>query len=211
MANNWALHQWGNSERGFLGQILKTVELTSHENPSVVVFGTGASKRDGLKESEYTIRYMFDHFYEANKFSQFNGIDLNELKTIMGEKSIPETESQNTLDELKKAGEIFLYKGVERIILVSNPDHISRCMQLAHTVYREPQYSSIKQIFGAQSDAGYKGTSDITSKIIEMPHRGDDPSPDLSKYIGNYFKLPLQSKVEFVDLIKNYFETKIKS
>ena len=204
-AKNWNLHQWGDIDRNVLGQILKTMQLTHYENPSIIIFGTGSSGQDGLKESEYTIRYMFNHFYEANKFSQFNDIKLDELYDTMKRISIAEKESQNTKEELENAGKIFLSQGVERIILVSNPDHISRCMQLAHTIYQDQKFSSFKEILGTSSDIGYKGTSEVTSRIIEMPHRGDDKNPDLSKSIRNYFKLPLPDKERFVKLVDNFF------
>ena len=206
LAKNWELHQWGDKHKGLLGQILKTLSLAYQESPKVVVFGTGSSEKDGLKESEYTIKYMLEHFDDLSFFNQFNGIDIGQLKKFIFEHSIPEKRSQNTLEELRYAMNIFSSNDVNRIILVSNPDHISRCMQLAHQVYHETKPKGLEEIFAVQSDIGYNGTSTITSKIIEMPHRGNDFRPDLSKYIGNYFKLPLDKQNEFVNLVKNFFE-----
>jgi hypothetical protein len=204
-ANNWELHQWGDKEKGLLGQILKTLSPVSQENPEIVVFGTGASGKDGLKESEYTIKYMFDRFNELVDFPQFHGVDIQNLKYFMSYRSIAEKRSQNTLEELRRAMDIFSSYSVNRVVIVSNPDHISRCMQLAHQVYHESKPRGLEGFFAAQSDIGYNGTLAVTSKIIEMPHRRDDPSPDLSRLIGRYFKLPLESKREFVNLVENYF------
>ncbi|MDO8528967.1 MAG: ElyC/SanA/YdcF family protein [Nanoarchaeota archaeon] len=204
LANNWELHQWGDKEKGLLGQVLKTLSLAAKQYPEVVVFGTGASEKDGLKESEYTIRYMFEHFDEINEFPQFNGADMQGLKNFMSAHSVPEKKSQNTLEELKCAMDIFSSYSVSRIFIVSNPDHISRCMQLAHQVYHDLKPRGLDEIFAAQSDVGYNGTLSVTSKIIEMPHRGDDPSPDLSKYIGSYFRLPLEKKIEFVEQVRKF-------
>ncbi|VVB83535.1 Uncharacterised protein [uncultured archaeon] len=206
LAKNWELHQWGDRKEGLLGQILKTCLLAYQEKAEVIVFGTGASERDGLKESEYTIKYMFEHFDEMSLFNPFDNINLKDLKRHILSFSIPEKKSQNTLEEIKFAGEIFCDYNIEKAIIVSNPDHISRCMQLAHQVYHYTKLKSLENLFAVQSDIGYNGTSSITSKIVEMPHRGDDLSPDLSKYIGNYFKLPLKIKNNFVDLVKNFFE-----
>jgi len=205
LANNWEYHQWGDKEKGLLGQILKTCLLAYQEQPDVIIFGTGASQKEGLKESEYTIKYMLDNIEEVSKFPQFQDIDINKLGAFMYCHSIPETKSQNTLEELKQAMDIFSSYNINRMILVSNPDHISRCMQLAHQVYHDSKPHGLDQIFAAQSDICYDGSLNITSKIIEMPHRGDDPSPNLSKSIGNYFKLPLDKKKEFVGLVEDFF------
>lgn len=207
LANNWELHQWGDADNEQLGQILKTCQLAYNEKPEIIVFGTGASEKDGVKESEYTIKYMMDNFDRMKDFSKFKEIDLGKLKIFMHSHSIAEKESKKTFEELEKAGEIFLNHGVTRVILVSNPDHISRCMQLAHEVFSQPKFSSFKQILAAQSEVGYNGTQTITSRIIEMPHRGDDSSPNLAKYIGDYFKLSLERKRKFVSWVKDFLQT----
>lgn len=202
-ANNWELHQFGDPKNGLVGQILKTMLVAYKSQDPIIVFGTGASEKDGLKEAEYTIKYMFDNFDAARNFPQFRGVDLDSLKRIMKSYSVPELKSKNTLEEIRYAGEIFASYGVEKAIIISNPDHISRCMQLGHQIYQETKNKSLENLFGAQSEIGYNGTNIITSKIIEMPHRSDDSSPDLSKYIGNYFKLPVEKKKEFVEVVKN--------
>ncbi len=207
LAKNWKFHQWGDKEKGLLGQVMKTILLASQENPEIIIFGTGASEKDGLKESEYTIKYMFEHFDDLYALPQFQGMDIEQLRAFMKLKSIPEKKSQNTYEEIKRALEIFSHHGIERAIWVSNPDHISRCMQLAHQVYCETNSKTLQNFFAAQSDIGYNGTPSITSKIVEMPHRGDDPSPDLSQYIGGYFRLAPEKKEEFVQLVEQFFKT----
>jgi DUF218 domain len=204
-ADNWNLHQWGDQKRGLLGQILKTMELAYYENPSVIVFGSGASEKNGKKEAQYIRDYMFDKFERAKEFPQFKNIDLIALYGFMKGRSFLEMNSQNTREELQNSGEIFLSKGVERIILVSNPDHISRCLQLAHKIYGDKKYSLIRQILGAQSDMGYRGTIEVTSAIIEMPHRKNNHDPDLSRSIGKYFNLTTKNKKRFVNLVENFF------
>lgn len=206
-AINWELHQWGDSENGLLGQIAKTCLLTQKHNPSVVVFGTGASEKDGIKEADYTIRYMMDNFENLKDFSQFEGVDLIKLQNTMNKISVAETTSKDTYTEIKAAGKIFSNKGVGTLYIVSNPDHILRCGQLSHQIYQEGDISFLDEFLLAPSDVGYNGTKYLTSKVIEMPHRGDDKSPNLSGVIGNYFRLPLERKIEFYKLVKNFLES----
>ncbi len=206
LATNWELHEWGNEKKNLLGQIPKTLLLVHQETPETIVFGTGASEKDGLKESEYILKYMFEHFGNLQNFSQFNGINLTELEKYMKGHSVVDKTSQNTYEEIKRTIEVFSSQDMHKMIIVSNPDHISRCMQMAHQSYHELKPSSLEAIFGAQSDIGYNGTAQITSKIIEIPHRGDDLSPDLSRYMGNYFKLPLEEKRQFVRMVEDFFD-----
>ena len=130
-------------------------------------------------------------------FPQLDGANLINLKDRMYKISIAETTSQNTYEELIKAGEIFDNKGVSGVRIVSNPDHISRCGQLAHQVYQEKKLKSLENFSLCPSEVGYNGTTNVTSKVIEMPHRGDDSSPNLSGYIGEYFKLSRKGKELF--------------
>lgn len=203
LAINWELHQFGDTQNKLLGQIAKTCLLAYEERPELIIFGTGASKLGEKIESEYTIQYMMDNFFRLKDFPQFEGIDLHNLKDFMHRNSIPEKKSQNTYQEIKYAGEVFYEKGIYSVILVSNPDHISRCGQLVHQVYQESRLESLKRVFLCQSEVGYNGTNIITSRIIESPHRGDDESPDLSIYIGDYFKLSLQGKKEFFQAVES--------
>ncbi len=204
LANNWKLHQWGDIKTGKLGQILQTILVASQEKPVVVVFGTGASEKEGMKEAEFTIKYMLDNFHLIKKFDQFKNMDIERLKKFMEIVSVPETTSKNTFEELNCAGKIFIEKGVDKIIYISNPDHFSRCAQLVHQIYNSKDYPTIKQICGIQSEIGYDGSTIFTSKIIEKPHRGDDPSPDLSAHIGKYLKLSLKDKNRFIEMVKNF-------
>ncbi len=202
-AINWELHQFGHPEVG-LGQILKTCLLANQKSPEVIVFGTGASEKDGIKEADYTIRYMLEHFDALKSFPQFAGLDIQNLREYMVSHSVSETKSQNTKEEIARASEIFANRGIEEAILVSNPDHIPRCFQLAHDFAQSNKPGFY--FLAAQSDIGYNGTPRITSRIIEKPHRADDPSPDLSAVIGDYFKLTPVQKTEFTQRTKAYFE-----
>ena len=94
--------------------------------------------------------------------------------------------------------------GVEEVTLISNPDHISRCFQLAHAFTQKNKLPF--NFLAAQSDVGYNGTTSTTSRIIEQPHRADDLSPNLAGVIGDYFTLTLDKKNEFVELVADYLE-----
>lgn len=127
-AENWENIVWGKPPF-FLGRVPKGVLVALEEKADIMVFGTGASEKDGKKEAEYTRNYLVEHFSELAKFSAFRNIILEEAKKIIGEISKLELKSQNTVQEISYAGEIFKEVGVGKIILVSSPAHSPRCLR----------------------------------------------------------------------------------
>ena len=204
-AKNWKAHQFGNPRLG-LGQIAKTCKIAHNEKPAMIIFGTGASEKDGVKEGAYTMNYMLNHFNELESFPQFKGINLNALGGSMALSSFPETDSKNSYEEITNAAGKFKEQGIERVILVSNPDHMPRCLQLAHKFNQKN--NSPFEFIGAPSDICYDGTTTPSTVMIEAPHRGDDLSPNLAKSIGKYFELDMPDKKEFVKLVGDYLAGK---
>lgn len=207
-SDNWEKHQWIDEENSLLGEYAKTILLAEKEKPESIVFGNGIITRDQVENlNEYTTEYIFDHFNELKDLPQFEGIDLNELSNFIKKISLTAGLVKNTYEEMELAARVFDKKSLEKTIVVSNPDNIARCMQIGHQLYQKTRLKPLKNLFYAQSEIGYNGTTSLTSAIIEMPHRHDDLSPKgLPEDIKKYFSLPLRKKGEFAELVKNYFK-----
>ena len=127
-AENWESIIWG-LPPNLLGRAPKGVLVALEEKAEILVFGTGASEKDGKKEAEYIRDYLLEHFDKLAEFSAFRDIDLVSAKKIIEEITRVEIRSQNTAQEIELAGEMFEEVGVEKIILVSSPVHILRCLR----------------------------------------------------------------------------------
>ncbi|MBE9593394.1 MAG: YdcF family protein [Proteobacteria bacterium] len=178
-AKNWENIVWG--EPPLMGRLPKGTAVALETEAEVVVFGTGASEKGGKKEAEVIRDYLFEHFFELEKFSAFNGLeleeDIREAERRMREKSVIEIKSQNTFEEVKFAGEIFKNHGIERAILVSSPAHISRCLKYAYAVFseeKELRYLT-QELYATPSQVCYPGYKVEDVIVMEPPHRPDRP------------------------------------
>jgi hypothetical protein len=181
---------WGNPPDE-MGRIPKSVSVALQEDASLMVFGTGASEKDGKKEGEYTRDYMLDFFPELSEFAWFEGKDLEEARSRLAEISIPECHSQNTREEMEEGARIFLEHGVEKIILVSSPTHISRCIRDALVMCHEPKFSRLRNhLYAVASDTSYLGGRVDDVVIFEPPHRGDQQAFLTHYVVKRIFKIP---------------------
>jgi hypothetical protein len=134
---------------------------------------------------------MLEHFDELRQFSCFDGIDIAEHEDRMAAISVAECDSRNTLDEMKAAGRIFLARGVEKVILVSSPTHISRCVRDALVAFQTPETATLKRnLFAVASDTSYLGGRVEDVVIFEPPHRGDRGSFLTHYIVKRILKIP---------------------
>ena len=189
-ALNWRGIMWGNPPEE-MGRIPKAVSVALQEEADVMVLGTGASEKDGKKEGEYTRDYMLDKFLELSAFSWFSDTALEEARDRLAAISICECCSQNTLEEMEEAARIFKNMGVQKIILVSSPTHISRCIRDALVVLHTPELAGLRRhLYAAASDTSYLGGRVEDVVIFEPPHRGDQQAFLTHYVVKRIFKIP---------------------
>lgn len=212
-AQEWERLVWGEPP-DLLGSVPRGILVAMEEDAKIVVFGTGASEKDGKKEAVYTMDFMWDNFSRLAEFTAFRGRDLTFLKKRMMEISVCETRSQNTAEEVKFAGEFFIVRDVEKVVLVSSPTHLARCFQTAYAVFEtdEKLASLSRNLFATPSDTCYAGSKVSDVLILEPPHRGDDPLLKLPKalqphrLIRRLFGLNTpQSKTSFLEDLDELF------
>lgn len=125
-ADNWMDVAWGRPPDQ-LGRVPRAVLLAAEMGVDVMVFGTGASERDGVKEGEWTIRYLLDHFGQLSDFPLFWETNLASLEQEISQAAVPELTSRRTSEEAQAASSVFVELNAERVFVVSSPDHIFRC------------------------------------------------------------------------------------
>lgn len=207
-AFDWRGIVWG-TPPDKLGRIPMSVFVASQEDADVVVFGTGASERDGKKEGQYTRDYMLDRFSELDGFTCFADVDIDALHSRLGQISVAECTSENTIEEMREAGKIFLEHDIEKVILVSSPTHIPRCIRDALTVFGEPMFSTLRRnVYAVASDTSYLGGRVEDVVVFEPPHRGDRGSFLTHYIVKRILKIPEQKMDHFLrdldDLLERY-------
>ncbi|CAN0061468.1 unnamed protein product [Ectocarpus sp. 6 AP-2014] len=135
-AKRWRSIMWGDEQQQRLGRLPHGARLAWEESACVVVLGTGASERDGVLEGRYALEYLKDNWEELGEFREaFSGVDLEQMRTAVQPLLVAEVRSQNTRQELLEAGCIFREKNCNRIILVSSPTHLPRCLRDACSLW----------------------------------------------------------------------------
>ncbi len=203
-AEDWERIVWGEPPYQ-LGRIPAAVLLAIKTEARMIIFGTGASQTpEGIKEGQATLNLLKERWDNLCDF-----IDLEEKyqgggwpnKENFLDICVAEIESQNTVDEVRNAGQIFADAGIDRICLVSSPTHLSRCLLNAMQVFgKTPELQHLMRgLFAHPSDTCYAGATTDDIVVLEPNHRGDiEPtSPQLNELVPRFFGL--QDKQSFVE------------
>lgn len=189
-----------------------------------IVFGTGASEKDGLKEAEYTKRFLMENIERLREFSPIanhpcykSAYDFRYLKDHLSG-IICETKSQNTDEEVVNAAVIFSDYDVDEVVQISCSSHLPRCL-VCQCKAREAGKIPPEQPWYAIPDGVTFGGVPVGKSVVilEAPHRGDDPMVKAAlkphEVIPGLFGLAVQERVEVLDAMKRHMERikKIKS
>lgn len=200
-ADGWERIVWGEAPLQ-MGRLPHAVLLAWQEQASVVVFGTGASEKDGLKESEYTLRYLWSHWSELSSFDAFADVPLDEVKRLLQRVAMLDVSTQNTDMEATEALRVFSERNCQRAILVSSPTHLPRCMTCASKALEKDPLLFTGTVMASASATCYENASASDVVVVEPPHRGDrDRSLDslpFHKMVGRSFRVKAGEKRAFL-------------
>ena len=216
-AGQWESVAWGVA-RDQAGRVPMGVFVALSEQADVMVFGSGASRKDGLLESEATARLLWERFDELAGFSIFERYlpelehppSAGRFRRRIESMLRLDTESRNTRDEIARAGQVFVDHGVARVILVSSPTHLPRCLRDACAVYgTNGAMSHLRQgLCAAPSVTCYPGYSADDVAIFEPPHRPDRPGLNLGGVVARAHDVPDDERERFVrrldDLLREF-------
>lgn len=216
-ALKWEEIAYGDIPNGKLGVIPTALRAAVEFEALYVMWGTGASERGGVLESEYSYNYACDRFDEINELITNNQghkfyRQKERLRAILDSRSILDTTSQNLREEVghvldfcqEKKHEIF------RIIPVSSRTHIQRCYSVFIGALVERNMNlTVIPIF---SDIGFAGATPREVVVVEPPHRGDLPLVPFHKVVPDFFKflraedkeLPFHFFDDLEALVKDY-------
>lgn len=155
------------------GRIPQGVLLAWEEQASLLGMGTGASKsKDGRFEGEFIADTLMERLDSLQDFTHLQHIQPDALKHFVKKVAFAETESQNTLQEIKAAFKGFASLGISRGYLVSSPTHLPRCLACALSVSEnEREYTG--EVYVSASATCYKNYNASDVVVVEPPHRGD--------------------------------------
>jgi hypothetical protein len=190
---NWRHVAWGDPPDQ-PGRIPQGLLVAMQWQADVIVFGTGASAKEfrlgespqpgrKLVESEYGLEYLRQHFGHLRQFRAIrSALDEAQSDTSWAAAQhqwLPkiqlDTRSRNTLQEIREAFAIFRDREIQRVVLVSSPSHIIRCLRDATALLSEDegQVPFRHALYACPSVTCYEGTTPADVVVVEPPHRPD--------------------------------------
>lgn len=174
-AQDWKSIVWGNTHRR--GPIPQGVMLAWEEQADLICWGTGASEREGKKEAEFIYAYAVQRISEL---ASMLGIEPETLRAFLAERSVLDTRSQNTREEITTFLAEAKERSIERVYLVSNATHAPRSLAVGLAVREQNDHSLEVHAAPARTTHTTGGPDAVC--VVEPPHRGDLPMPPAELY-----------------------------
>jgi hypothetical protein len=204
----WNRIVWGKPPHE-LGRVPMGIFVAMLEQADLIAFGTGASTKDGLTESEATVQLLWERFDELQEFEifqkhlpQFSEHSAwQQLREMLKSKIIVENKSQNTVEEVVCTARLFHQRGIEKIILVSSPTHLPRCLRDARIAFdQNADLAHFKNwLYATPSTTSYMGRSAADVAIFEPPHRPDRPNFNINDFLKRVNDIPGGRRQEFLE------------
>lgn len=156
-SENWEETVWGRPPY-FPGRLPRAVALFLEENASLFVISGGATKREGKSEAWWMRERLIRGIGELGKFLVYPSLrnfSPKEIEKILLPAILLEEKAQNTMDSFRQTGKIFSKKGIQKVIIVTSPDHISRALRDAFYCWQKTFPNLAANILGAPSMTFY--------------------------------------------------------
>ncbi len=170
------------------GRATYGVSLALNLDADLVVFSTGASERDGLKEAEYTYRAVQRRI---EKISECLGVTADYLFEWLAPRVELDTVSQNTSEELNRNLRLCAERGCWQVYLVTNRFHAPRALANANDVRGRLGLGGKMRIFASTPDDGTPAPV-----IFEPATRPDRPSHDWHGTLPEIFSIPAEHQAK---------------
>lgn len=210
----WEEIVWGldkESRPTLAGRALKGLEVFLRYGAELLIFSTGASERDGVKEGEYTRNWALEHAEEVLTALDHHviGVPLFRQLLLDPERCLLDLESQNTRQECERNFRLCVERGIERIIIVSSAWHIERCHAEALKVAKAMRDAG-EQVPEVVAIGDHGSTEGIV--IVEPSHRGDQPLNEFSQILGSgLYRVPASELEPFQAELRALFAKYVPS
>lgn len=156
-ADEWERVVWGDPASGRLGRVPAALRIAQQEQACAIVFGTGASKdpQTGELESVRTLAIARERCANSGLRRDFpSSFDSQSaaLSAAHLDGALADTKSLNTRSELREAAKIFKGMGVTRVVLVTSPTHLPRCLRDAEAIFASERFLRHGVLLGVPSD-----------------------------------------------------------
>ena len=176
-----------NGKPSLKGRLLMGIRVALEFNAELILYGTGSSERDGVIEAQYSLNKTLELEDALTALLHLAEDEKASFKQWLLARAELDLKSQTTVEECRNNIDTCIEKGIERLVLVSSPWHIERCLAeaFAYTELLREEGKTPPEIFGTASHGSTEGVL-----VLEPSHRGDRPHLRWNELAKLFFKIP---------------------
>ena len=208
-ANSRRIHQAMTSDNLELHVVMDHFMTPTAQLADYVMPATDALERVTILPSAlwgFGNAYTATAAFRQQQLGQADSPDFNKAREQLLSRVVLDLKSQNTVEEITNAADIFLEMDVERVILVSSPSHVVRALRDATDLFaRNNRFARYQDnVLASPSVTCYEGSTPADVVVIEPPHRPDRHVLPTHRRIQRMLDLQKMSGDELVSLIEDF-------
>ena len=125
---NWEQTVWG-ALPDRPGRLVKAVAVILEENVDMAIISGGMGVKDGRSEAQWMKDRLYDGLEELREFTIYPVLQEftpGQIRGRLDKVLVLEEKAKNTAENMKNTGIMFEEAGVEKVIIVTSPDHAPR-------------------------------------------------------------------------------------
>ena len=198
LAPDWEHVAWGKPREEVYGRASRAIQYACMERVSMLYFGGGGSERSSMKESEYTYAYAAAHADEMPGLRPPYFTERTYLPAIMHPpNTYIDVMAKNTREEIVNCAQECTRRGINRMVLVSSPSHVSRCSRTAEELRAAGKLGVVREVLVTASDTCWMGATPAEVVIFEPPCLSRLHKYPLNKHMRPVLDIPRERIPDF--------------
>jgi len=204
-AVDWEKLMWGcPPERyGSLTRLVLEILMQNPKNIKQIVFGSGASERDGVKEAECMKRYLIENMSRIDEFPEIaKHLAIMDQVSALIKNIHCDVVSQNTAEEIENAATKFAEASCTRIFEITCASHASRCTALMNFMVEKGTIPSDQFWYTVSDRMTYAGSTMNDVVVFEPPHIPRDRRLSIkqpAEVFRQIFQVPPEKRGDYLE------------
>ena len=209
-ASGWDMTVWGNPPH-HLGRLPRGIVAALDRIADRVIIGSGLRNSKGQIECEITRDMLLARLANLPDFDALHGRDPASLASWLLPRLHLDDQSQTTAEEINHAACNLMAEGGGRLVIVSSPFHLPRCLKEA-VLWRERNSVDPNRLMieAVVSDASLPDINIGNVAILEPPHRPDRDATPLHTVAARLLTVPVSRRAELLRELDRLLNTYTK-
>lgn len=181
---NWEETVWG-TPPDRPGRLVKATAVLLEEDVDIAIISGGTGVKEGVGEAQWLKNRLYQGLEELKKFTIYPVLQRftpEQIKNKLDKILVLEEKAVNTATNLKNTGIMFKEAGVEKVIVVTSPDHISRGLRDGLQFWSKEYPELAANLYGTASVTLYSNRTPEDQEIAKMENVVIAEPPTMKKF-----------------------------